>query len=72
MQVVVPGELRFLVYVCVVDQGDVVDEIVDEELRMCHEVVDGVSGFGFFDAIIQRATKGLHHSHLSRRVGEQG
>lgn len=62
-RVEVAADLRVVVYVRVVDQRDVVDEVVDEELRVGHEVVDGVSGFGFLAAFVQRATEGLHHSH---------
>lgn len=59
----VAADLRVVVYVRVVDQRDVVDEVVDEELRVGHEVVDGVAGFGFLAAFVQGTTEGLHHSH---------
>lgn len=69
VMVVVLGQLRFVIDVCVVDQRDVVHEVVDEKLRMCHEVVDGVPGFRLLDAIIEGATERFHHPHLSERMG---
>lgn len=42
------------------------DEVVDEELRVGHEVVDGVAGFRFFPAFVQRTTECFHHSHLPK------
>lgn len=41
------------------------DEVVDEELRVGHEVVDGVAGFRFLPALVQRTTECFHHSHLT-------
>lgn len=67
--VVVLGELRLIVNVCVVDQRDVVHEVVDEKLRMCHEVVDGVPGVRLLDAVVEGATERFHHPHLSERMG---
>lgn len=67
--VVVLGQLRLVVDICVVDQRDVVHEVVDEKLGMCHEVVDGVPGFRLLDAVIERATERFHHPHLSKRMG---
>lgn len=43
------------------------DEVVDEELWVGHEVVDGVAGFWSLPALVQRATECFHHSHLPRR-----
>lgn len=67
--VVVLGHLRLIVDICVVDQWDVVHEVVDEKLGMCHEVVDGVPGFRLLDAVIEGATERFHHPHLSERMG---
>lgn len=67
--VVVLGELRLIVNVCVVDQRDVVHEVVDEKLRMCHKVVDGVPGVRLLDAVVEGATERFHHPHLSERMG---
>lgn len=63
-RVLVSAELRLVVHVGVVDQRDVVDEVVDEELGVGHEVVDGVAGLGFLSALVERTTEGLHHPHL--------
>lgn len=67
--VVVLGQLRLIVDICVVDQRDVVHEVVDEKFGMCHEVVDGVPGLRLLDAIIEGATECFHHPHLSERMG---
>lgn len=70
---VVLGQLRLIVDICVVDQRDVVHEVVDEKLGMCHEVVDGVPGLRLLDAVIEGATECFHHPHLSERMGcEEG
>jgi len=66
VQVLVSAELWFIVHVSVIDQRDVVDEVVDEELWVGHEVVDGVAGFRFLPALVQRTTECFHHSHLPR------
>lgn len=67
--VVVLGQLRLIVDICVVDQRDVVHEVVDEKLGMCHEVVDGVPGLRLLDTVIEGATERFHHPHLSDRMG---
>lgn len=62
--VVVLGPLGFVVNVRVVDQRYVVNVVVDEKLGVRHEVVDGVPGRGFLDAVVKRATERFHHPHL--------
>lgn len=42
------------------------DEVIDEELRVGHEVVNGVAGFWFLPTLVQRTTECFHHSHLPR------
>lgn len=47
------------------------DEVVDEKLRVRHEVVDGIPGRGFLDSVIKGATERFHHLHLhGNRVDE--
>lgn len=65
--VVVLGQFRFVVDIRVVDQRDVVDEVVDEKLRVRHEVVDGVPGLRLLDAVVERATERFHHPHSRGR-----
>lgn len=72
MQVLVSAELGLVVDVGVVDERDVVDEVIDEELRVGHEVVDGVAGLWLLSALVQRTTEGFHHSHLSGAGGDGG
>ena len=67
VQVLVSAELWFVVHISVVNQRDVVDEVVDEELRVGHEVVDGVAGFWFLPALVQWTTECFHHSHLPKQ-----
>jgi hypothetical protein len=67
VQVLVSAELRLVVHVRVVDQWDVVDEVVDEELWVGHEVVDGVPGLGLLPALVQITTERFHHSHSQER-----
>lgn len=69
MVMVVLGQLRLIVNICVVDQRDVVHEVIDEKLGMCHEVVDGVPGLRLLNAVIEGATERFHHPHLSDRMG---
>lgn len=72
MQVmVVPRPLRFVVNVCVVDQRDVVDVVIDEKLGVRHEVVDGIPGRGFLDSVIKGATERFHHPHLNGKSGDE-
>lgn len=72
MQVlVVPRPLRFIVNVSVINQWDVVDEVVDEKLGVCHEVVDGIPGCGFLDSIVKGATERFHHLHLYGKRGDE-
>lgn len=65
--VVVPRPLRFIINVSVVNQRDVVDEVVDEKLRVRHEVVDGIPGRGFLNSVIKGATERFHHPHSRER-----
>lgn len=62
--VVMVGALRFVVHVSLVNQGDVVDRVRDDELRVRLEVVNGVARLGPLDAVIQGATESFHHPDL--------
>lgn len=62
--VVMIGAFRFVVHVRLVDQGDVVDRVRDDELRVRLEVVNGVPRLRPFDAVIQGATESFHHPDL--------
>lgn len=42
------------------------NEVVDKELWVGHEVVDGAAGFRFLPALVQRTTERFHHPHLPR------
>lgn len=66
--VVVVGALRLVVDVRLVNQRDAVHRVVDDKLRVRHEVVDGVPGLWLLDAIIERATEGFHHPDLKGNV----
>lgn len=68
---VVPRPLRFIVNVCVVDQRDVVDVVIDEKLGVRHEVVDGIPGRGFLYSVIKGATERFHHPHLHGNRGDE-
>lgn len=59
---ILPG--RLVIYVSVVYEGDVGCRVLYSKLRMGHEVVDGGSRFGFFQAFVERATERIHHADL--------
>ncbi len=61
--VVMVGAFRFVVHVCLVDQGDVVDRVRDDELRVRLEVMNGVPRLGPLDAVVG-ATESFHHPDL--------
>lgn len=58
---VLPG---LVVDVSVVYEGDVGRGVFYSKLRMAHEIVNGGSGFWFFQAFIERATKCIHNTDL--------
>lgn len=62
--VVMVGVFRFIVHVRLVDQGDVVDRVCDDELRVRLEVVNGVPRLGPLDAVVEGATESFHHPDL--------
>lgn len=68
---VVPRPLRFVVNVCVVDQRDVVDVVIDEKLGVRHEVVDGIPGRGFLYSVVKGTTERFHHPHLQGNRGDE-
>lgn len=70
--VVVVSALRLVVDVRLVNQRDAVHRVIDDKLRVRHEVVDGVPGLGLLDAIIERATEGFHHPDLKSNVRKGG
>lgn len=62
--VVMVGVFRFIVHVRLVDQGDVVDRVRDDELRVHLEVMNGVPRLGPLDAVVVGATESFHHPDL--------
>lgn len=58
---VLPG---LVVDVGVIYEGDVGCGVFYSKLRMGHEIVNGGSGFWFFQAFIERATKCIHNTDL--------
>lgn len=59
---VLPGGL--VVHVGVVYERNVGRRVLYSKLRVSHEIVDGGSGFGFFQAFVERATKCVHDAYL--------
>lgn len=59
---VLPGGL--VVHVDVVYERNVGRRVLYSKLRVTHEIVDGGSGFGFFQAFVERATKCVHDTYL--------
>lgn len=59
---VLPG--RLVVNVDVVYKRNVRCGVLYSKLWMSHEIVDGGSGFGFFQAFVERATKCVHNTYL--------
>lgn len=57
---VLPGGL----VVGVVYERNVGRRVLYSKLRMSHEIVDGGSGVGFFQAFVERATKRVHDTYL--------
>lgn len=43
--------------------------VVDEKLRVRHEVVDGIPRRRFLDSVIKGATERFHHPHLHKDRG---
>lgn len=62
--VVAVGLKRVFVDVRLVNQGNVVDHVIDEKLWGCHEFVDGVPGFRPLHTVIEGATENFHHLDL--------
>lgn len=58
-------------FVRVFDERDVGSGVVYPKLRMCHEVVDGRAGIGFFQAFVQGATESIHDTDLGKRKRAQ-
>lgn len=61
---VLPGGL--VVHVGVVYERNVGRRVLYSKLRVSHEIVDGGSGFGFFQAFVERATKCVHDTYLRK------
>lgn len=61
---VVIGAFRCVVHVRLVDQGDVVDGVRDDEFWVRLEVVDGVARVRPLDAVVEGATESFHHPDL--------
>lgn len=59
---VLPG--RLVVNVGVVYERNVRCGVLYSKLGMSHEIVDGGSGIGFFQAFVERATKCVHNTDL--------
>jgi hypothetical protein len=53
---------RVIINICLVNQGNVVDQVIDEEFWRRHEFMDGVPGSWLLDAVIKRATEHFRHS----------
>lgn len=62
--VVVIGAFRRVVHVRLVDQGDVVYGVRDDEFRVGLEVVNGVARVRPLDAVVEGATESFHHPDL--------
>lgn len=72
VHMVVVGALRLVVDVCLVNQRDAVHRVVDDKLRMRHEVVDWVPGLWLLHAVIEGATEGIHHPDLKSNARGRG
>lgn len=62
--VVMIGALRCVVHIGLVDQGDVVDGVRDDEFWVRLEIVNGVARVLPLDAVVEGTTESFHHPDL--------
>lgn len=60
-----------LLHVRVVDEGDVVDVVVDQELGRRHEVMDGGLRVRLLQPFVEGATERFHYADLQGEAGRE-